>query len=201
MESCTSCLVTITPTSLPGSREGGNQTCRIQFILARAVLSLVTPATTRCRGGSSPIASALACFACCHLALVSLSHHACTREEALKSDSPSHPSSHPRRQITGLASCRRCCPMSLLANPLPHHSLLPQRCSCPPRVLGAVRCSNKKKDLDVPWLTLVLPSKPTPPLLPLSLRHYVSHHRDYQEQSSDSPGRRATAGNKIGTVP
>lgn len=60
-------------------------------------------AITRCRDGSSPIASALAVSA--PALFVSFSHHACRRDEALRSESTKLSD-----QITGLAAVAGFCP-------------------------------------------------------------------------------------------
>lgn len=96
-------------------RAGGkHQMCWCPTSL-RALQRLVTLSHySLCRGGSSPIASALAVSA--PALFVSRSHHACRRDEALRSESTHRPD-----QITGLALSPPLLSLHL-SNALSHHS-------------------------------------------------------------------------------
>lgn len=85
-------------------------------------------AITRCRDGSSPIASALAVSA--PALFVFLSHHACRREKTLRSESTidNRQSTNLSDQITRLAPvCRRCqvTPVELSFTPLENATAAP----------------------------------------------------------------------------
>jgi len=140
---------------------GPNSTCPgVDGILASHCRGSSHSAITRCLHGSSPIASALALSA--PALFVSLSHHACTRNRALRSES-----THRRsvRSHHGTSCRRRLCPGTTC-----------RASSTPPENAIAAHITDAcPLQETVPNLRLLCVFRPKDPSTPLCLRHSVSH--------------------------
>jgi hypothetical protein len=128
-------------------------------------------AITRCRDGSSPIASALAVGA--PALFVSLSHHACRRDKALRSESTHRLHCQIRSRDPALVAA-----FALVA--LVEYSHTTQKRHRRPQTPDTAHCKRRTPSCG----HCVCFARRTPPT-PLCLRHYVSHRLDARRSTSD----------------